>query len=311
MTSCLIFSFDRAMQLDAVLRSFFLHCHEADQTPISVLYRTSNKKHALQYEQLISEYASQENIYFIREENFRKDVLSTLNSFIPQSRLYNFINLLIKWGGKVPHFVAKMIFNGLPDIQILFLVDDNLFVRDFSLKLISNLLKENTDALGFSLRLGKNTTYCYSLEVQQAIPKFTSLSENISIFDWTKGDSDFSYPLEISSSVYRLGNMFPLILSILFENPNLLEGRLAQKRSLFRIRYPKLLCFEESIAFCNPVNKIQEVNNNFFGINYNYSCEELAQQFDEGYRINVNAYSGFVPNACHQEVELKFKKYDN
>jgi len=58
MIQCILFSFDRAMQVDAVLRSLMLHCQDADQIPISVLYRTSNKKHTLQYDRLTAEYAS-------------------------------------------------------------------------------------------------------------------------------------------------------------------------------------------------------------------------------------------------------------
>ena len=53
---------------------------------------------------------------------------------------------------------------------------------------------------------------------------------------------------------------------------------------------------------------IQDENDNRFGIRFNYSCEKLAQLFDEGYRIDVNSYNNFMPNACHQEVELTFTR---
>ena len=34
----------------------------------------------------------------------------------------------------------------------------------------------------------------------------------------------------------------------------------------------------------------------------------MIERFDRGERIDVERYAGFTPNACHQEVELVFKK---
>jgi len=71
---------------------------------------------------------------------------------------------------------------------------------------------------------------------------------------------------------------------------------------------PSLLCFENSVAFCNPINIIQEQVINRSGVNYEYSTDRLAQLFADGYRIDIGAYTGFIPNSCHQEVELVFEK---
>ncbi len=42
-----------------------------------------------------------------------------------------------------------------------------------------------------------------------------------------------------------------------------------------------------------------------------YSIEALAGLFADGYRIDVKAFSGFVPTAVHQEVELAFWQREN
>ncbi|MCX6055961.1 MAG: hypothetical protein NTZ74_13820 [Chloroflexi bacterium] len=71
---------------------------------------------------------------------------------------------------------------------------------------------------------------------------------------------------------------------------------------------PTLLCSPLSITFCNPVNHVQMVAKNIAGKYFSYSSNQLADLFDQGKRIDVDAYSGFIPNACRQEVELLFNK---
>ena len=56
--------------------------------------------------------------------------------------------------------------------HVLFLVDDALFVRPFRLEVAAQALDSNADALGFSLRLGRNTSNCYVLGRAQALPEF-------------------------------------------------------------------------------------------------------------------------------------------
>ena len=119
-----IFSKDRAMQLDATIRSFLLNCKDPHFVNLSVIYKASNTCHKETYNKLIKEY---ELVEFIEEEDFRKQLLSNLVS----SR------------------------------YVLFLVDDNIFVRDFHLSEITEALPKIPDALGFSLRLGKNINYNY------------------------------------------------------------------------------------------------------------------------------------------------------
>jgi hypothetical protein len=163
-------------------------------------------------------------------------------------------------------------------------------------------------ALGFSLRLGVNTTYCYMLDSPQTLPVFEALTDGHMKFDWTVGDKDFGYPLEVSSSVYRLGDLLPLLNPAPFRQPNALEARLAGAARAFRDTHPHMLCYHQAVAFANPVNKVQVGNQNRAGIDRSYDIDELARMFADGYRLKVDAYSGLVTNACHQEVELIFQE---
>ena len=112
-------------------------------------------------------------------------------------------------------------------------MDDNLFVRDFSLSHVVHLLQERPSALGCSLRLGMNTTYCYSHDSAQSLPNFKHLSGGALVYEWVTAEFDFGYPLEISSSVYRAQEIIPFLLGLEFENPNTLEGEMAAQTKRF------------------------------------------------------------------------------
>lgn len=264
-----VFSKDRAMQLQAAIESFFLHCRDHSQIELCVLYKASNQLCRRQYEKLKEKFR---DVSFIEEVDFKEQVLAVVGGFE----------------------------------YVLFLVDDNLFVRDFYLADIVKSLRGNDDAVGFSLRVGPNTTYCYAQDAGQQVPAFRQVDDGILKYDWTRAEHDFGYPLEVSSSVYRTADILELLRKVEFSNPNTLEWAMAANSHLYQRARNSLLCLESSVTFCAPVNVVQTVWDNRVGGNHNYSVDKLAQIFEEGGRIDVERYSGFVPNSCHQEVELHF-----
>lgn len=268
----LIFSKDRAMQLDATLRSLSVHCQDTDDVDFKVIWTKSDARHEQQYQKLASTYST---IEFISQVNFESQFLASIANYE----------------------------------YVLFLVDDNIFVRDFSINNIITSLSTNPDALGFSLRLGANTNYCYMLRLEQQLPTFMSIDNEMLKFDWTSAQHDFAYPLEVSSSVFRVKDIIA-VLHDSFVNPNTLEAYLNNHKMAFYHLRKFLLCNQYSSTFCNPVNKVQTIFNNRAGETFYYSPDELREMFTQGYRIDVEEYSGFMPNACHQEVELKFEKID-
>ena len=320
----IVFSKDRAVQLDAVLHSFYLHCQDADQVNISVLYMATDERHARQYKTLMGDYP---RVTFIEQTNFRKDILSMLSPYHRdslQNRIYHLLTGSGKiklrkgessdagWRGsaeRIIFFALQKVLPAIPKMEfILFLVDDNLFVRDFKLIDAKASLEITPRAFGFSLRLGINTTYCYTQNQSQAIPSFTILPGDILQFNWINAQYDFNYPLELSSSMYPTAVILPLIAGLDFRNPNELEGQMAAHRWLLQDKYPILCCYSKSVTFCNPVNMVQSVFPNRAGGHFPYSVGELTSRFEQGERIKVEAYINYTPNACHEEVELIFSK---
>ena len=76
----------------------------------------------------------------------------------------------------------------------------------------------------------------------------------------------------------------------------------------FRSKRPLLACYQRSVTFCNPINLVQSIIPNRAGENIKYSADNLATMFEHGERIYVESFSGFIPESCHQEVELLFRK---
>jgi hypothetical protein len=267
----IIFSKDRAMQLDAVLRSLWLHCRDIGNADVKVLYTTSDAAHENQYAHLMKMHPQVE---FIREYDFKLQLLLNI-------AYYPFV---------------------------FFAVDDCMFVKPFLLKDVVSAIDEHQDVLGFSFRLGRNTTYCYSRDRFQQLPVFQELKNGFVKFHWASGEYNFGYPLEVSSSMYRTKDLFTLLAESPFQNPNTLEFQLAHQAWKYAGSHGYAISNAVSLAFCIPVNIVQRVYKNRGGANSRYTIQELFRLFQEGYRIHVEQYSGFVPGACHQEVELRFIK---
>jgi glycosyltransferase involved in cell wall biosynthesis len=264
-----VFSKNRALQLDAALRSFDAACQDLDQFKTVVLYSATTKIDVRQYDQLISQY---ETIEFVRQERFRDDLIAILDN----------IN------------------------YVLFLVDDNFFTISWNFKPLASTLEDNENILGVSLRLGYNTTWCYSLNIPQPLPETTPLNEDIVVFEYNKGIGDFGYPLEVSSSIYRAADIKAILSDFAFNNPNQLEAALQTRSSAVREKRPLLAMFKTSVAFCNPINVVQVEFVNRHGLSVRWNNEQLRALFDAGARIDIAPYWGLVAGSCHEEQPLRF-----
>jgi hypothetical protein len=300
-----VFSRDRAMQLDAALASFSTQCAEADAVSITVLYAASSLTFERQYEVLEKSWPGALRITFRRERDFRADLLGILGADKRGSRgprrLPSRLRGILTGDGRPRR--------GSGDVAsyVLLLVDDNVFCRPFSIASATRALDARPRAIGFSLRLGRNTTYCYALDTPQRVPELAAIDEHVVAFDWTGAECDFGYPLEVSSSIYSGPRLAQVLAGLSFSNPNTLEAKFAGTARRARARRtPELLCFEQSVAFCNAVNKVQAVYDNRAGQETDLSAAELAKRFAAGLRIDTRAFSGFTPDACHCDVPFSF-----
>jgi glycosyltransferase involved in cell wall biosynthesis len=267
----IVFSKDRPLQLDATLRSLALNNDDIAPEDVHVLYMTSGPAFAAGYRILASEHPG---VRLHRETHFKTDLVALVDG----SR------------------------------SLLFLVDDTLFVGPFSAAGALRVLDEDESCLGFSLRLGRNTTQCYTLDQPQSVPKLTQLHTGVLTFDWTKAEHDFGYPLEVSSSLYRTSDILPLLQRLDYRSPNTLEGALARHASSFREARPRLACFAQSVAFSVPANLVQTAWKNRADSNPALTARALADVYARGHRLDVEQYQGFVANAAHEVVDFDYTR---
>lgn len=265
-TVTIVFSKDRPLQLHLCLKTYFEKCVGHENTDVYVLCKATNDRHYKAYQKLQLEFTK---IFIIYEANFKTDLLRLIEGYE----------------------------------NVLFVVDDNVFVKDFNINEIITSIQSD-QVFGFSLRLGKNTTYCYSHDSNQKVPEmFAGKIPGIYGYEWYGKDLDFGYALELSSSVYKVKDIWKILLRGQYQGPNFLEWTMyLSVANYMHIKY--LLCYETSAAFCNPINKVQDVNNNRAMVDNCYSPENLLKLFEEGYRIDPKIFYGFVSNACHQEVRF-------
>jgi hypothetical protein len=273
------FSKNRAMQLDLTLYSHRACMDGWANQDKFVLYNTSSFYFEQGYEILRKRYPT---VKFIKENDFKKDLL-----MIVRYKDYNLIT---------------------------FVVDDTVFCGGyFFFKDIEKILNSDPLALGFSLRLGLNTKNCYSLDIENDYPyienvRDTLIGRRILKYRWgnnPKGKGDFYYPLEVSSSVYRTEDLIPFLGTLDYNNPKYLEYYMSINHHHVS-KLPYLYCYEQSVAFSNPLNVTFENNTNRVGNKGKYDITLLNKRYLDGQVIDFEPFRFFSSNGCHQEVDLTF-----
>ena len=185
----------------------------------------------------------------------------------------------------------------------MFCVDDTIFIDYFDVGNIQDLLRKHKKAIGFSLRLGKNTDYCYMKDRKQRLPEFFRVEYGCLKYNWVEAELDFAYPLEISSSVYRRDDILNILTRVDFDTPTRLEVMLHRHKFLPSKSF--LLCYWKSVAVSVPWNMVQDQSpNNRHG---SLSEDYLDRLYSDGKRIDVEAYRGITTNAVHQELPLRLE----
>jgi len=264
-TTTVIFSKNRAMQLDLLLRTLFFCCDDILKlSDINVLYLAEGD-HKESYEILKKDYPQ---VNFTEEKSFKDDLLSFLHD----------------------------------KTSILFLCDDSVFTEKFYLEEVLEILNSSDDNIGFSLRLGNNTTKCFPYgDLNQNIPEMTLVKNNIYTYQWKPAEFDFSYPAEVSSSIYNLDIILELLNDLDYKNPNTLEAALVTNTPYFVIDKSLLLCFNKSVCFSVPSNRVQVYNQNRAG---DVNADDLLKSFMEGKRMDSSIFYHYENHGAHELVDV-------
>jgi hypothetical protein len=285
---------DRALQLDGALRSLQRHCLDGHLTRITVLFKATKSDHRAAYAVVAREHP---DIDFVEEKDFSSAARQLLG---------------VRRRAPQPLFPRASLSS--KELQLL-VVDDTVFVRPFSLGSISVALEKCPGAIGFSLRLGETINFCQPRGLPSQPPPLVHVegsgAEEIVSARWVGLKPDWGYPFDLSSSVYRRRDLAGLVRAISCDSPTALESALWQRASAVEDSHPQLLCFRKPRACSMPLNRVQQLNLNPVSGHHRHSVDCLVRLYLEGWRVDTAAYDGFLPHACHEELELLLRPVEN
>ena len=222
--TAVVFSKDRAMQLDALLRSYFET--KNGECSIKIIYTASSEDHKKSYEDLCTIYS--DKAYFISESEF-----SSFKKCLE--------NVVLE----------------LTTEKVFFLVDDIIFTEPIDYKYLSSLDISNVI---FSLRMGANLNFSYVVNSEQPLPENIEINGALIKWKWSDGLFDWAYPLSVDGHIFSTSEVLSWIRHLDFKSPSSFENSLQNIKFIYRNKYG--LCFAKSRLVNVPANKVQcEVEN--------------------------------------------------
>ncbi|GAB5411425.1 MAG: hypothetical protein ChlgKO_05390 [Chlamydiales bacterium] len=265
-----IFSYDRPLQLYALLESAEQHVDGIEQTV--VLYRASENSYEKGYEVVAKQFPQ---VSFFQQSHRRAK-----SDFKPL--LMRALNRVCK------------------SSYLFFAVDDIVIKDQVDLSLCISYLEKHK-AEGFHLRMGKNLDYCYMLRAKQPLPDFEELSDGVLRWQFKKGKYDWAYPHTVDCCIYRKEQILKDFSQISFSNPNTLEAKWAGRSNYSRFG----LCFATSKIVNLPLNLVNETyqtNANMNGL----TAADLLKLFNLGKKMDIAQLSQIDNRSAHIDYEPSF-----
>jgi hypothetical protein len=271
----IIFSFNRALQLDCLLRTAIERVRMAHYSIKIIFHSTGNHQNG--YIKLINKYKENKKIEFIE----RKQVSNFWSDKFPL--LFKNRNL---WRYVKHPYLRKSLdnFKRLLEAQILesgceftmFLTDDGYFFKDVEIPSgIFDKIRDNPMHVSYRMYVGKNLKDC---------PE--NLKEENESLKWNYYDpkmyNHWAYPFAVDDTIYHSKTLLKILKPVFYHMPTTLESYVVthcRSRKLLSIGYSPL----ESNYVGLFINRVSTISNNFAG---NINTEKLNEKFLDGYVLD-------------------------
>jgi len=266
MINILIFSKDRACQLDLCIRSILEKLHLGYR--LHVQYTTSDEMFDKGYELLKQKYGH--FIKFVKESNFKTTLLEMVSKFENE--------------------------------YCMFLVDDDVFINDVSedefCKLFK-LYKENTKVATVSFRMNPFIDYCFPAKKKMIIPEFMEETMYL-LWAWVDYDSFtcWGYPMAIDTHVYNVKSISALFNRLNYSDVNTLELNMTYNTPKEK---PYMISFKETKVYNIQHNFVQEDSRQ----KSKCAVHTLNEKFLKGAVISTEDIYRLKPTAAHGKLEYK------
>ena len=279
--SILVFSYDRAFQLDALLGSFSDKVVDAKKYKLAIIYRFSTPEHQQAYDEVFALHQDL-NIIPIHQD--------TGTSFKVQT---------IK------------IIEGFTSKKLMFLVDDILFTEDVDLKEFASLPNEFYIP---SLRLGKNITYSYAASKNIEIPQFiapTIFSEakliphQTNVWKWSTGERHWRRMLSVDGNIFDRREYLFLMQQVDFTSPNTLEDAVATAFDEF-YKHKLGICYDKSKLVNIPINNVNQLQDSSFHNRFgNIHQDTLLKLWQQKQQMAYRNLYGVHNTSVHEEIPFE------
>jgi len=271
MLQIIIFSFNRAMQLDTLLRSIYVYFEYKDYQ-IDVLYNSSDGEFEKGYMLLKNKYPE---VSFVKESAVRDHFgLKDASLFYNLKKIVKHKKLrTVKTDFR--SVLRTMLYKARG--YTMFLTDDSAFYSSVNLTDdVFDWISNKPEHRSFSLRLG--------LGVNQTEPKTVDGDYVSWNFYESNEKKNWSYQFSVDGHIYSNEVMCNLADKIYFTNPSFFESMVCNY-----VKEKKMLdegrCFLNSTLLSFPVNMVQKVAGNE---SLNASLETLNEKFLDGYTFDYN-----------------------
>lgn len=278
--SAIIFSKNRALQLDLLLKSIYSNFKQC--LDVDIIYKET-EEHKKSYEKLKSEHhlkLSAPSVFFHKQQDQPENFYQLIYSLISEAQ----------------------------SEHVVFFTDDDIVYRNISIPDIALESLSNLNFSCFSLRLGNNIRkrqigkYMYD----EIMPNFL-MASNFLMWDHTQHNpsSYFGYPMSVDGHIFckkKLIDIFDKIgIGDQLETPNKFEELLVGFSSDSG-RY--MMCPIESCVVNSPNNRVQEEYKNRAGDNHSYCEDHLMNLYLTGARIDLESLDFSGVNCPHTEIKL-------
>ena len=272
MINILVFSKDRAMQLDLLLKSIQKNFHTENK--IDVLVLSTDQIYERGYEIIKQRYSHASLHKQWPNASFKDQVMAIVD-------LFDY------------------------DWTVCFL-DDDVVINPVDLVPALEFITSDVNAL--SLRMHPGITTCYPKDMIMAMPDFQLCDNNLMKWNWAKYDPalDWGYPMSLGGNVYRHSYLKGIWEDIRFAAPNWMEGYMHMCRPIGWMPYQ--LAFTEQKVYNVANNLVQNVCDNRYEHNHNNSIEILNKKYLDGYEINLSKIEGRQYISANGPAEYKIIK---
>ena len=281
MVQIIAFSFNRAMQLDALLTSL-IEKWKAPKYKIDVVYNYTTDEFGKGYEFLEQKF-KKKAVTLHKESTLKSDKVTFSEIFVIDNwvRLYRYPKLrnpISDFRSILINIIEQTIAE-----NVMFLTDDSMFISDVDIPIEDlNWINEKPEHRQFSLRLGKG---------ESILPATIDVNDTYCQWNMYAHSKSWGYPFSVDAHLYNKHFILKLFKKLLFYNPSTLEGYIVGT-----VRRHKLLaegrCFTDIKMLTFPINIVQTCVDN---LSQNVSVEMLNKRYLEGETLKYIVKSNLEP----------------